>query len=176
MYEIIFGVSCGTHCFCNFFLKFTWNNSEWIIKNVKHWSSPVFQVLFGFVLICFIAFAVYHYRQKLPVVQSALSNYHPGWSPKPLLSRATLRNDWLCHLWHRLWRFSHIEKLQSSVTHSSACYSLQIELTFESQSKLISPLWWIPSRITLSTAVQTINLIKRLFHLWFTEVMWSIFK
>ena len=120
MYEIIFGVSCGTHCFCNVFLKFTWNNSEWIIKIVKHWSSPVFQVLFGFVLICFIAFAVYHYRQKLPVVQSALSNYHPGWSPKPLLSRATLRNDWLCHLWHRLWRFSHIEKLQSSVTHSSA--------------------------------------------------------
>ena len=82
----------ATHCFCNFFLKFTWNNSEWIIKNVKHWSSPVFQVLFGFVLICFIAFAVYHYRQKLPVVQSALSNYHPGWSSKLLLSRATLRN------------------------------------------------------------------------------------
>ena len=51
----------------------------------------MFQVLFGLVLICFIAFAVYHYRQKLPVVQSALSNYHPGWSPK-VLSRATLRN------------------------------------------------------------------------------------
>ena len=51
----------------------------------------MFQVLFGLVLICFIAFAVYHYRQKLPVVQSALSNYHPGWSSK-VLSRATLRN------------------------------------------------------------------------------------
>ena len=54
----------------------------------------MFQVLFGLVLICFIAFAVYHYRQKLPVVQSALSNYHPGLLPKvqKVLSRATLRN------------------------------------------------------------------------------------
>ena len=81
--------------------------------------------------------------------------------------------NWLCHLWYRLWRFSHIEKLQISDT--SACYRFQIEVTFESQSKMISLLWWIPSRITLSTAVQTINLIKRLFHLWFSEVMWSIF-
>ena len=62
------------------------------MSNIR--SSPVFQVLFGLVLICFIAFAVYHYRQKLPVVQSALSNYHPGWSSKVpnVLSRATLRN------------------------------------------------------------------------------------
>ena len=96
-YDIIFGLelsfeSWAKQCFLYFFLEIHLERFRMNYKNVKHWSSPVFQVLFGLVLICFIAFAVYHYRQKLPVVQSALSNYHPGWSPKPLLSRATLRN------------------------------------------------------------------------------------
>jgi len=57
----------------------TSNTKTNVLPNQSHSSSPVFQVLFGLVLICFIAFAVYHYRQKLPVVQSALSNYHPAW-------------------------------------------------------------------------------------------------